>query len=82
MKHHRALRTGLSPPSMAASASDRDFRVVDNLPPEIPVTQAEIDLLARFCRDLLDEYCRSPSAPARAARGPVSAGLNRKAGRK
>lgn len=65
---------------MAASASDRDFRVVDDLPPEIPVTKAEIDLLARFCRGFLDECCRSTPAPASAARGAISPGLNRTAG--
>ena len=65
---------------MAASASDRDFRVVDDLPPEIPVTKAEIDLLARFCREFLDEYCRSTPAPTCSACGTLSPRIDGQAG--
>src|SRR6516165_525780 len=82
MKHRGLLRTGLSPPSMATSEGDPEWRVVDDLPPEIPVTQPEIDLLARFCRDILDAYLRPAPTASSTARGAVSPGLDRTAGRK
>ncbi|MDE2238747.1 MAG: hypothetical protein KGJ73_02310 [Rhodospirillales bacterium] len=67
---------------MATSEGDPEWRVVDDLPPEIPVTQPEIDLLARFCHDILDAYLRPAPAASGTSRGAVSPGLDRTAGGK
>ena len=42
----------------ANSMTDHEMRVVDDLPPEFPMTTAEIDLVLAFLRDTIADIMR------------------------
>ncbi|SHF02009.1 hypothetical protein SAMN02746095_01869 [Acidocella aminolytica 101 = DSM 11237] len=58
-----------------------EWQILDGLPPDIPVSQSEIEVIQRYCRDALETIFRS--APhASDTRSPIPARIDRKAGRK
>ena len=75
----RHFAGGCFPVGAESRDGDKRIALVDDLPPVPPVTNAEIDSVARYCRDLFSSFLLAPSATA-AAGGAIPAGLDGQTG--
>lgn len=75
----RHFAGGCFPVGAESRDGEKLIAVVDDLPPIVPVTNAEIDAVARYCRDLFSSLILA-SAATETTRGPLPAGLDGQTG--